>query len=391
MKYLRWTVAVLAVLLSLAVSSPTCEWDYLIWIPRSLTADPLYRFVREGKVGYIDDTGRIVVPPMIEFYGGNSGGEFHDGLLEIGASDGEYVDRTGRKPFHRKFERGWDFSEGLAVAMETEDGKWGYIDTKGEFAISPRFNSSPTDYVWPFEGGFAKIEVAGKFGYIDHSGNFIIPPTLLDGDSFHEGFARVVVDGPCIEMQRLPCSAPKIVPPGGQVQPSTASCKYGFVDTSGKILSELRFDQALFFSQGLAPVEIGKLWGYLDTSGRFAISPRFEKAEPFSDGLGLVSENGLSGFIDRDGSYVIQPQFKNAESFAGGLAVIGDEGSGYFYINKSGQRAFSGKFLLASSFFKGLAHVKLRETSLGEDSLEETFAYINSAGERVFTYRYKVD
>lgn len=41
------------------------------------------------------------------------------------------------------------------------------------------------------------IEGAGRFGYIDHSGNFIIQPRFLDGDSFHEGMARVIVEGPC--------------------------------------------------------------------------------------------------------------------------------------------------------------------------------------------------
>ena len=72
-----------------------CESVYPIWIQRSSTADPLYRFVRNGKAGYIDGTGQIVIPPTLEAYG-NYGGEFHDGLIEIGVSDGLYVDRTGK-------------------------------------------------------------------------------------------------------------------------------------------------------------------------------------------------------------------------------------------------------------------------------------------------------
>ena len=391
MSHLRSALLAALLLLTLAVPSPTCSWDYLIWIPRSQNADPLYRFIRNGKVGYIDQRGKIVVPPDIEWFGDNGGGEFHDGLLEVSASDGVYVDRTGKHAFHKKFSRGWDFSEGLAVAMQTDGEKWGYIDTRGEFAILPQFSSSPMDYVWPFEGGFAKIEVAGKFGYVDHSGNFTISPRFLDGDSFHDGYARVILEGPCAKMERGPCSSPQVVPADADKHTPLSSCKYSFVDTSGRIISDLRFDSAGSFSEGLAPVQISGLWGYIDTSGSLVIPARFEKAESFSDGLGLVISNGMVGYIDRTGAYAIQPQFKYAESFADGLAVIGDQDSGYWYINKSGIQAFPQKFLIASSYFKGLAHVKLQETSDANDVRTETFAYIDTAGKQIFKYSYKID
>jgi hypothetical protein len=391
MRLLRCSTCLLLALLILGSAAPTCTWDYLVWIPRSPEADALYRFIRDGKAGYIDQKGVIVISPVIEWYGGNNGGEFRNGLLEVGASDGIYVDRSGNQVINKKFYRGWDFSEGLAVAMETEGGKWGFIDKTGNFVIPPQFASSTRDYVSSFEGGFAEIEVAGKFGYIDHTGKFAIPPTLLDGDSFHNGYARVVVEGPCVIMESLPCSSPRTVPPGAVSESATPRCKYTFVDSTGRLISDLRFDSALPFSDGLAPVQMGKLWGYLDTSGQLVISPKFEKAEPFSNDLGLVRSNGLYGYIDRSGIFVIPAKFNRAENFADGLALIGDEETQYSYIDTSGKQAFPGRFIQASSYFKGLAHVKLQETSSGEDIREETFAYINTDGQRVFTYTYKLD
>jgi hypothetical protein len=136
---------------------------------------------------------------------------------------------------------------------------------------------------------------------------------------------------------------------------------------------------------------MGKLWGYLDTSGQLVISPKFEKAEPFSNGLGLVRSNSLYGYIDRSGIFVIPAKFNRAENFADGLALIGDEETQYSYIDTSGKQAFPSHFILASSYFKGLAHVKLQEISSAEDIREETFAYINTDGQRVFTYTYKLD
>jgi hypothetical protein len=49
-------------LLLIASSALSCEWDYPIWIPRNGNADALYRFTKGGKVGYIDQTGKVVIP-----------------------------------------------------------------------------------------------------------------------------------------------------------------------------------------------------------------------------------------------------------------------------------------------------------------------------------------
>ena len=59
-------------------------------------------------------------------------------------------------------------------------------------------------------GGFAKIGVSGKVGYIDHSGEFAIAPRFLDGESFHDGMARVLVEGPCV-YNRWPPGHPRNV------------------------------------------------------------------------------------------------------------------------------------------------------------------------------------
>jgi hypothetical protein len=374
-----------------------CDWTYPIWIPRSATADPLYQFRTGDRVGYTDRTGKIVIAPNRSFAEGARDEEFHDGLLEISVGDGVYVDATGKQVIHKKFYRGWTFSEGLAAALEKEHGKWGYINTHGDFEISPRFASSQSDYVWPFEGGFAKIEVAGRFGYIDHSGEFVVRPNFLDGDSFHDGMARVIVEGPCaysrIE-EESPCPDFGVLPKDTATQESLSACKYSYIDAAGKVISDARYDYARSFAEGLAPVRIGKRWGYIDKQGTMIIAPRFDSAAPFSEGLGLVSADGFFGYIDRAGSFVIKPQFSHAESFADGRAVVGELESGQYaepgqwYIDRTGQQAIPGKFLVASSFFKGLAHVKISDSPSAHRNIHSgTFAYIDVTGKIVFKYK----
>jgi hypothetical protein len=378
-------------MLMIASFSSACDWTYPIWIPRSTTADPVYQFTSGDKAGYIDRTGEILILPNPSLSEGITDGEFHDGLLEIGVGDGRYIDTTGKNVIHKKFYRGWSFSEGLAVAMEQEAGKWGYINTRGEFEISPRFASSPLDYVWPFQDGFAMIEVGGKFGYIDHSGEFVVRPRFLDGNSFHDGMARVIVEGPCAYSritEESPCPDSGVLPRDTNTQESLPPCKYSYIDKSGRVITGERYDYALAFAEGLAPVRIGKLWGYIDKQGTMIIAPRFDGASSFSDGLGLVSADGLFGYVDRTGSFAIRPQFKHAESFADGRAVVGDLKSGEWYIDNSGKQAIPGKFAVASSFFKGLAHVKILDSSRGNGNIHTgTFAYIDVTGRVAFKYK----
>ena len=80
MIHIRTLLCITFVLLLAASPSPTCEYSPLIGIP-SATADPLYKFTKGDKAGYIDQTGKVVIALAGALSGG---GEFHDGLVQIG-------------------------------------------------------------------------------------------------------------------------------------------------------------------------------------------------------------------------------------------------------------------------------------------------------------------
>jgi hypothetical protein len=258
--------------------------------------------------------------------------------------------------------------------MRTGEHLWGYINTSGEFTISPRFESSLSDYIWSFADGLARIKVKDKFGFIDHSGAFVIEPQLLDAIDFSDGVARVVTEGPCVYFPDGLCGAfnPDLV--GGPTGPA-APCKFTYIDKAGMLITKARFDFARDFSEGLAPIRIGERWGFIDKTGSIVATPRFEDAESFHSGLSRIRMNGLYGYADKYGNIVVRPQYKYAESFSEGLAVVGDDW-GYWYIDQHGNQPFQGKFEVASPFFKGLANVRL----------SDGFAYINKSGRVVFSY-----
>jgi hypothetical protein len=354
-----------------------CSWSYKIWAIRSKSADPLFRFVRDGKAGYIDARGKIVIQPTFPVYD-NFFGEFHEGLLAVKEESGyRYVDRSGTTAFHADGWMALDFSEGLAPVAEGDAGhKWGFIDRTGKFAIRPQYS-----WANEFSDGLARVELAGEVGstgYIDRHGNFVLPPRLTYGSDFHEGLAAVILNGPCRIINGGSCARPEFRPTQAG---ATYDCRWSFVDKNGTPISTMQFDDAKDFTEGVAPVRVGPRWGFVDHSGQVTIAPQYGFAESFSEGLALVYLEGKMGFIDHSGVFVIAPQFEDAEPFADGLALVsasGEKGARrYWFIGKNGKEAFPGTYDSAASFSHGLAPVSNRGT----------LAWINTVGRAVFRFR----
>lgn len=268
-----------------------------------------------GLYGYIDTLGTIVIPPRFEY-----GADFSEGVAWV--QDGStrwYIDRTGRVVIGPKFDPGGagDFSHGLASVKI--GGVAGYMDHTGTMMIrSPAGSYSPD-----FADGLATVEVEGKWGFIDTTGTVVIEPRFPIGwnrllsPSFHEGFAAVQVDR-----------------------------TWGYIDKTGRVVIPARFDEAHSFTDGLAPVRVGDQWGFIDTTGAFVIAPQYVKTWGFSEGLAAVQIGDQWGYIDRTGRLVIAAQFDAEDrfgfmaGFGGGIARArrGDE---YGYIDRTGTFVWS--------------------------------------------------
>jgi len=90
---------------------------------------------------------------------------------------------------------------------------------------------------------------------------------------------------------------------------SISDCKYGYIDTSGKIVIKPLFNEARGFADnGLAAVNVGDgrndKWGYIDTTGNFVIQPQFEWADDFQYGIARVEVEDKWGFINAVSDYV---------------------------------------------------------------------------------------
>lgn len=287
----------------------------------------LFPVQQDGKWGFIDQTGQIVIKPQFDgIFHVQTGKELIVGQfnrkarlpkgLAIVRVDDEYefncIDRTGKIVTNTDFAPALQqpFYEGLAMVRVRDSrghNKFGFIDKTGKTVIEPQFDGAES-----FSEGLAVVRVGKKSGYIDKTGKIVIEPQFDGASSFSEGLAGIVV------------------------RDEESEEKWGFIDKTGKIVINPQFDMVYWFSEGLALVKAGDKHGYIDRTGKYVIKPQFEDADCFSEGLAWIKTGDKYGYIDRTGKIVIKPKFDRVWEFHDGLAMV-EVGDKYGYIDRTGK------------------------------------------------------
>ena len=296
----------------------------------------------------IDELGSVIGCALNELYdGGNKHYKYYewedwfaekaifivDDDVFIASSDGgiDFIDLSEEQLYILKKEiikanakdDAYHFSENLASV--SFDGKYGYINTDGDFVIEPQFEEAED-----FKNGIARVRTNGKYGYINTNGKFVIEPQFDNVGDFRDGIAYVKLNK-----------------------------KYGYINSKGGYIIKPQLDFAsYYFAEGFACVEVDGKYGYINTNGKFAIEPQFDNAEDFNNGIARVSVDDKYGYINTNGKFVIEPQFDDAEDFKNGIArvLVGDK---YGYINTNGKFVIEPQFEEAKDFTDGIALVSI--------------------------------
>jgi hypothetical protein len=332
------------------------------WAGKSEESPRLYPVWLRDKIGFIDNTGKLVIPPQ---FGGEylwKGGEFSDGMARTAVATLErpgyccrfgYINAEGRVVVEPQYWEAEDFSEGLAAVLM--EGRWGYIDKEGRTALGPKWvaaHSFSEGLAWVYEQGVG-------YGFIDRTGRMVFK---LEGATapgeFHEGMARV------------------LIPPGGGTGHGDADREgrfgYGYIDRLGRLAIPGPFEKADDFSEGLSSVQVGSKWGYIDRTGRFALEPVYDSATPFHDGQATVATGGKYWFIDKTGKKVGECPPQSCD-FHEGLAAF-ESGGKWGYIDRSGRVVIKPKFFAAFDFSGGIAMVMLADKKMGY--IDKTGKYV---------------
>ena len=322
----------------------------------------------EGKKGFIDNQGEIVIEPKFDH-----AGHFSDGLAAV-QIDGKwgFINTSGEIVIEPRFEQeAWPppyFQDGMC-AFKAGD-KWGFITKTGKQAILPRY-----DEVSGFSEGLCAVKVDEKWGYIDQSGKYIIAPRYNYASNFTSGLATV---------SETHFVHAKLIDITGQIIINDVSLSTTFqddiglvrsapdflcyyIDKSGKKLIAEGFVFARLFHDGLAAVFIGDKvgsykerefplrttmdvfghfgvsarfdgkWGFINRSGEIVIHPQYDDiwGHGFYEGLAPVKIDNHWGYIDKIGNIIIEAEYDKVGGFKNGIATVSKDDK-YYYVNRKG-------------------------------------------------------
>ncbi len=329
-----------------------------------------------GKTGFINTAGKVVIPCIYDFAWGDGDDGFKNGLAPVrlnGKSGfintkGETVvpfvyDEIGYYPGDSYVL--FDYDD---VTPVLRDGKWGLINTKGKLII-PCINEYCCDDVWwDHVGGsvIARIVVNNRTGLYSSDKGWIVPCIYDRIDGFSGGLATVWLNEkqgcinvygkivvPCdyygFDIERIYDGLQRFKSDGG---------KYGFLNAAGGVAIPCIYDYATPFSEGISKVEINGKQGCINTKGELLVPCVYDDVYEFSEGFAAVKLNGKYGFVDTNGDLVIPCVYDYVESFSEGLASVKSD-KWYGVINKKGEAIVPCIYYYVWPFRDGLAYASI--------------------------------
>lgn len=136
--------------------------------------DGLSWIERDGRFGFVNAAGRVVIEPKFELVH-----DFSQGLA-VARRGGMYgfIDKQGRFVVSPQFRQAGEFRAGVAW-VQFENGKYSFVRSGGGLWLDRQFDS-----VLPFAGGRAAVALDDGFGFVDQSGE--VGPASFDSVLYYD-------------------------------------------------------------------------------------------------------------------------------------------------------------------------------------------------------------
>ena len=227
---------------------------------------------RDGKGGFVDKQGRLVITGTFE-----GGRRFNGGVSHVrtpNSRDNFIINTQGRKVLER-VPFMWKFADGLGATPDPKNtSRWGFINQKGEWVIKPRFKLTES-----FAYGLAAAwEPKGKLGFINKQGEWVVPPNFLHVNNFSAN---------------------------GLAGAALSEGKWGYINRKGEWVIQPEFSSIARFSEkGLARVKKGGKELVIDTSGKEVLGFEAAGEVPLPSGLRWEQRKNHPVLVDTGGETV---------------------------------------------------------------------------------------
>lgn len=256
-----------------------------------------------GKSSYINNNGKIVFTLNqklpVSFLNSRLSHQpfnFSDGMCRIISSakidkynnityDGKwgFIDKTGKIIIKMQYENVSDFYNGFAAVKK--NGKVGLINKAGKEVIpiiydveNELFDYTNKDYVNSrMKKGMISVGKKGKYGVVNFTGKTLIPFSY---------------DEPLIYNSENGLFSAK------------KSGKFGYIDTKNRVIIPLKYQSITSFKNGISVVKYGKQYGAINKTGKIVIPYSFDSIYRMNDNLLYAYKGGITHFFNNSGKEI---------------------------------------------------------------------------------------
>jgi hypothetical protein len=238
-----------------------------------------------------------------------------------------FIDSQGQLATGFDFEEVFPFAHGVAPVKPVGQKYWSLIDLAGKPVGKGKYQE-----LFPLVDGLGvgiQDNAVGenKYGVIDTAGNVVIPFQFARiSGTFEGGYVGCAAYDPY-----------ELASKGISPEANT----WFIYNRQGTKVGETHADVWDNFSEGLVVVEKLEKYGFADTTGKIVIPLRYDWACGFKNGLAWVGKAGKYGFIDHQGKEVIPLKYGTAYDYVfmdDHGAPVRDLATGeMFYIDKKGK------------------------------------------------------
>ncbi len=243
-----------------------------------------------------------------------------------------YIDSTGKEIIPFKYVTGTPFVEGIAFVSK-DGNKFGLIDKKGF-----EHGQFIYDDIQDFSDGLALVVIGGKVGFINKEGVQIVPCKYFFAESFRGGVAKVILSNTSSESWKYTTTT-------------------GFINTQGvEVVKPIYYNYETYnIGNGFVVVckrnaHQSDQYGIVDKTGKFIYELDYniqskDDIECYEKYIKIRSKNYCSnlnyceGIIDYTGKLIIPISFKEITAFNFGAnkeyAKVFFPSGNFFYVDRT--------------------------------------------------------
>lgn len=221
-------------------------YDSIHRIPGS---NDTYLVCLNDQWGMIDKDGELLIEPGLQVKP-----EFENGVAIVSVQDTVQQEGISGESYYASL--------------------YGMIDIDGNTLLETRYD----DIRLSDDGSIVMVNLNEKIGYTSITGETIVKPKFDLGEPFTGDYAAVG------EITRLD-------PDDADRDSQTHYVSWGMIDRSGKLVIPAMYDGLQVCENGMALVNIGRLYGYINAENEEVIHVKYEYANPFENGCAVVGTN----------------------------------------------------------------------------------------------------